>query len=273
MKTILYCLLALALATGCKKNESGEPASDQAMTLTEPVPAGSGDERAAVASEDKTASAGQKIIKNADIRFESSDVGAAGRQIMAAVARYGAQVQNDTESKDEYAATRKITVRIPSNNFDAFISEIGKGVAFFDRKEISSQDVTEEYVDIEARVKAKKVLEGRYLDLIRKAVKISEILEIEKQLSVIREEIEAQEGRLRYMQSRVAMSTVSIEIYKNSALELGATVSYGSKMATAVKSGFNGLSSFFIGLLYIWPFILIFVIALIIIRKKLRKRS
>ena len=118
-----------------------------------------------------------------------------------------------------------------------------------------------------------KKLENRYLELLSKATKVSEILEIEKELSVIREEIEAKEGQLKYLQNRVSLSTVTIEFYKKVADADNATVSYGTKMWNAVKSGWNGISSFFIGLLHIWPFILILVAVIFIIRKKFKKKN
>jgi hypothetical protein len=215
----------------------------------------------------------QKIIKNARLRFQTSDLKTTGQNIYASVKKHNAQIESDSESNSDYSLSRNITVRIPSQSFDSFIADISKEVAFFDVKEISSQDVTEEYIDLEARIKAKKVLEARYLELLKRAGKVSEMLEIEKELSVIREEIEANEGKLRYMQSRVSLSTVNIEFYKTTEVAGGSTVSYGSKMGNALKSGFNALSTFFIGLLYIWPFILIFVIAFIIIRKKIKRKK
>ena len=108
--------------------------------------------------------------------------------------------------------------------------------------------------------------------MLQKASKVSEILEIEKQLAAVREEIESMEGRLKYLQNQVSMSTLSIEIYTKTALDSGVTVSYGSKMWNAIKSGFNGISAFFIGLLYIWPLILILVALFFIIRKRLKKK-
>ncbi len=207
------------------------------------------------------------------MRFETEELSATAETVYKLVNKYKAQVQNDTESKSNYSLTHTMTVRIPAQYFDAFIADISNGVKYFDTKEISSTDVTEQYVDTEARIKAKKVLEQRYLELIAKAKKVSEILEIEKELSTIREEIEAKEGQLRYMKSRVALSTINIEFYKTLAEQPDATVSFGSKMWNAIVSGFNGLSSFFIGLLYIWPFILIFVIAFFIVRKKLKRKN
>lgn len=215
----------------------------------------------------------QKIIKTGDIKFETNDLDATYKQIITAVKSHKAIVQNDTEGKDYGSVFRKLIVRVPSATFDLFLSDISKGISYFDNKEISSQDVTEEYIDIDARLKAKKVLESRYLELLKKANKVSEILEIEAQLSTIREEIEAKEGQLRYMQSQISMSTITIEFYKKVAVEGGATISYGSKIWNAIKSGFNGFSSFFIGLLSIWPFLIILATAFYFIRKRFKKKT
>ena len=274
MKTTIYCVMLLLALSGCK--EAVKEENIDAVTLAEPVAAArmdGADAKAQPATDTGIAYPSQKIIKNATLRFETENLLATAETINKAVKKYHAQTQSDTEGKSEFSLTRNMVVRIPSQYFEAFVADISKGVNYFDTKEISSEDVTEQYVDTEARVKAKKILEQRYLELIGKAKKVSEVLEIEKELSAIREEIEAKEGQLRYMKSRIALSTISIEFYKTTAEQPDATVSYGSKMWNAIKSGFNGLSSFFIGLLYIWPFILIFVIVLFIVRKKLKKKK
>lgn len=224
-------------------------------------------------SENFEAHPNQKIIKESNLRYETQDLEATYQQIIASVKKNKAYVQSDTEGKDYNSLYRTITLRIPNANFDAFLADVGKGVAYFDRKEISAKDVTAEFIDIEARLKAKKTLEERYLQLLTKATKVSEILEIEKELSTIREEIEAKEGQLKYLQNRVSLSTVTIEFYKKVADADNATVSYGTKMWNAIKSGWNGISSFFIGLLHIWPFILILVAVIFFIRKKLKKKN
>lgn len=215
----------------------------------------------------------QKIIKEANLQFEATDMEAAYKQIQNNITKHKATIQNDKEGKNYYSVFREMVIRIPSENFDAFINDIGKGVSYFDVKEISARDVTEEYIDTETRLKTKKALESRYLELLKKANKVSEILEIEKNISDIREEIEAKEGQLRYLQSKISQSTVYLKIYKTVAQEPGARISYGSKMGNAVLSGFNGISSFFIELLTIWP-IIIFIIAIIyIIRKRIKRKK
>jgi hypothetical protein len=99
------------------------------------------------------------------------------------------------------------------------------------------------------------------------------MLEIEKELSTIREEIESQQGRLKYLQNRVAQSTITIEFYKTQDVQVTGTESYSSKMGDAFKSGFNGLSGFLLGMLYMWPIILIFVIAYFIYLKKFKRKK
>jgi len=279
MKKVLLILMLILAFLSCKKEEAVADetfASDRIMAVKLPPKSNSAngdydklDASANVASEVIE----QKIIKTGDIKFETNDLDATYKQITTAVKSHKAIVQNDTEGKEYNSVFRRLIVRVPSKNFDLFLTDISKGVSYFDNKEISSQDVTEEYIDIDARLKAKKVLESRYLELLKKANKVSEMLEIEAQLSSIREEIESKEGQLRYMQNRISMSTITIEFYKTIANESGATISYGSKIWNAITSGFNGFSSFFIGLVSIWPFIIILAAAVYFIRKRFKKKT
>jgi hypothetical protein len=280
MKNVLLFLLFLLSFSSCKKSEAvaEESISDEVVAVDQvkfvkPVAAKAEDITTESEVENKSLTTEQKIIKTGDIKFETNDLEAAYSQIQTATKSYNAIIQNDTEGKDYGSVFRKIIVRVPSKNFDLFLKDISKGVSYFDNKEISSQDVTEEYIDIDARLKAKKVLEARYLELLKKANKVTEMLEIEKQLSAIREEIEAKEGQLRYMQSQISMSTITIEFYKTVANEGGATISYGSKIWNAITSGFNGISSFFIGLLSIWPFLIILATGFYFIRKRFKKKT
>lgn len=215
----------------------------------------------------------QKIIKEASLRFETNDLEETFRQIQTAIATNKATVQNDSEGKDYSSIYRNLSIRVPSQNFDAFINAVSKGVSYFERKDISSQDVTEQYIDLDSRLKTKRKLEERYLQILQKATKISEILEIEKQISAIREEIEAKEGQLKYLESRVSESTVTIEFYKTIAQKEGVKTSYGTKIWVAIKSGFFSLSEFLISILSVWPFIIVFCVLAYFIRKRFKRKK
>lgn len=214
----------------------------------------------------------QKLIKEAYLRFESPDLEKTYNQIIQIVNQNKGYVQHDNETKSYNTVTRNLTVRIPSNAFQNTVDGISSNVGFFDTKRISSKDVTEEFIDLEARLKAKQTLEQRYLELLGKAKTVDEMLQIERELSNIREEIEAQQGRLKYLENKVSLSTLDIEFYKHTA-ESGVTQSYGSKMWNAISSGFSGLSVFFLGLLSIWPFILIVIVVIWAVRRWFKKNK
>ncbi|MBN9285409.1 MULTISPECIES: DUF4349 domain-containing protein [unclassified Flavobacterium] len=272
MKRIIVALSLLLITIGCQKQRSEQIAATEydAAPVAAAMAPSLQNESGGAGEETKIEA---KIIKNANLRFETSDLNQSFSGVQKAIVKYKATIQNDVSGKDYGSVYRNLIVRIPNTAFDAFITDIGQGVSHFDRKEISSDDVTEEYIDVESRINTKKTLEKRYLELLNKATKVSEIIEIEKGLATVREEIEAKEGQLKYLQSRVAMSTVTIEMYTNNASESGATVSYGSKMWNSFKEGFFGISTFFLGLLQVWPFIIIFVLLFVFIRRRFKKKS
>ncbi|HPF09950.1 MAG TPA: DUF4349 domain-containing protein [Flavobacteriaceae bacterium] len=212
----------------------------------------------------------QKIIKTAQLRFESSKPDETHQRIIQLTQQYKGFVQGDNAGKQYNRIYRNMVIRIPTDNFQSFIDGISEGVPYFEQKDISRQDVSEEFVDLEARLKAKHELEKRYLELLKQAKNVKEMLEIERELANIREEIEAKQGRLNYLQNKVSLSTVNIEFYKQTA-ETGVTLSYGQKMVNALKGGWDGISMFFIGLLYLWPLFIVVLIGILLLRRYIKR--
>ncbi|MGA9638122.1 DUF4349 domain-containing protein [Flavobacterium sp.] len=265
MKPILMCFVLLFSLFGCKNAEDeGETSNFSEMKLESPPPPEPQADAIALVqpkqakSEEATIEIQHKIVKTGNLRFETKDIESTYNQVVKNAKELGGSIQNDNSGKDNETVYRNLVVRIPSQNFDLFIQNISKGVSYFDTKQISAEDVTAQYIDIDTRLNAKKALENRYLDLLKKANKVSEILEIEAQLSAIREEIEAKQGQLNYLKKQISLSTITIEFYKPIAQESGATESYGTKIWNAIKSGFNSFSGFFIALISIWPFLILF---------------
>ncbi len=212
----------------------------------------------------------QKIIKSAQLRFEASNPEETHENILRLTLEYKGFIQSDNAGKNYNQLYRTMIVRVPTENFQPFIDAISAGVPYFDQKDISRQDVSEEFVDLEARLKAKRELEARYLELLKQAKNVKEMLEIERELSNIREEIEAKQGRLNYLENKVSLSTVNIEFYKQTA-ETGVTLSYGKKIVNALKGGWDGISVFFLGLLYLWPLFVIGLIIILVLRRYLKR--
>ncbi|OXA94736.1 DUF4349 domain-containing protein [Flavobacterium hercynium] len=269
MKYIFFLFFVFLTLSGCSKHE--EPSKNMMITTVKLPPKKESSSSSEVNS--NTSQITQKIIKEASLRFETNNLEDTFNQIQIAITANKATIQNDSEGKDYDNVYRNLTIRVPSQNFDSFINAISKGVSYFERKDISSQNVTEEYIDLTSRLNTKRKLEARYLEILQKATKISEILEIEKQISVIREEIEAKQGQLKYLENRVSESTVSISFYKTVAQKEGVKASYGSKIWTAIQSGFFSLSEFLISIISIWPFIILFCVIAYFIRKRFKRKK
>ncbi len=214
----------------------------------------------------------QKIIKTGTLRFETQELEKTHQKILDAVRNANGYVQRDNTGKEYNSHYHNVIVKVPSENFDVVIQGISNGISYFEEKTIAQRDVTEEFVDLNARLKAKRTLEKRYLEILSKAKNVKEILEIERELSKIREEIEAREGRLKYLQSQVSESTISIYFYKINS-KRGVTVSYGRKVLNAFKDGWSNISQFLLELLHIWPFIILVVLSVFMIRRWVRKRK
>jgi len=269
MKALLY-LFVIILPLACSNNSNGEADYAYDNEINEMVFEEATSSKGIMVASPREAD--QKIIKTSYLRFETQDLDKTYNQVIQFVKQNQGFVQNDNSNKSHNQMSRNLEIRIPTKNFQKTIDSISNHVAFFDTKRISARDVTEEFIDLEARLKAKGTLEKRYLELLSKANNVKEMLEIERELSNIREEIEAKQGRLKYLQTQVSLSTLNIEFYKVD-VETGVAASYGSKMWNAIKSGFNGISLFFLGILHVWPFIILLIIAGFIIKRWIDKKK
>lgn len=211
----------------------------------------------------------RKLIKKGTIKFETDDLSITKQLILKAVENHKGYISSNEESNYQYEKSNSLVVRVPAENFDQLLNDISKGVKKFDRKEVNLKDVTEEFLDVQARLKTKKELEKRYLELLNQANSVIEILEIEKQIGKLRSEIESIEGRLEYLNNQVSISTLYIEFYVNIPDE----TEFGKQLKGGFKTGWENLMTFFVFLINIWPFLLIGIGLFYGIRKYRRKKN
>jgi hypothetical protein len=212
------------------------------------------EEIAAPTTEQKTnETVERKLIKEGRVEFETDNVNTTRKTIFEAVNKYKGYVSSDQEFKSTGRKSNTVIIRVPADKFDNLLSDATIGVEKFDSKEINVKDVTEEFLDIQARLKTKKELELRYIDLLKQAKNVIEILEIEKQIGQLRSDIESIEGRLKYLQDRVSFSTLTMTFYETIPNE----TEFGQKFKNGFRNGWDNLIWFFVVLTNIWPFILI----------------
>ncbi len=210
----------------------------------------------------------RKLVKEGRVEFETDNLNSTRKIIFEAVKKYKGYVSSDQEFKSPSRKSNTIIIRVPADYFDKLLIDATKGVEKFDSKEINVKDVTEEFLDIQARLKAKKALEQRYIELLKKARNVNEILEIEKQIGQLRSEIESIEGRLNYLQNRVSFSTLTMTFYER----IPTKTEFGQKFKNSFRNGWNNFILFFVLLTNIWPFILFGLGLIIGIRMYRRKK-
>jgi hypothetical protein len=215
----------------------------------------------------------RKIIKEGTIRFETTDIKKTREIILNSVNENKGYLANDNIS-NYYGGNSDyhITIRVPAENFDILLNQISNTAYRIDSKDIKALDVTEEFIDVEARIKTKLEIEQRYKELLKQAHKIDEILNIEKEIGLLRTEIEAFEGRLRYLKDKVAYSTLTITFYEQRETH-SSSFGFGNKFINALYDGWINILWVIIGIVNLWPFILIITLIIITIRRIRKKHK
>lgn len=131
-----------------------------------------------------------------------------------------------------------LELRMPAERFDEAVEGL-RTLGRVESVDITAQDVGEEYVDVNARMINARRLEARLIELLaRRTGKLGDVLEVEHELARVREEIERYEGRLRYLRSRAAVSTLTLNVHEPIPM-----VDHGSpgRMAEAARQAWRNL--------------------------------
>ncbi len=194
----------------------------------------------------------RKLTKNGSIRFETSNLDKTKQLITNAVASLNGYISNDNTSESDNRTENSLIVRIPADKADSLITVIESNASKIDYKSIDVQDVTEQFIDLDTRVRTKKEVETRYRELLARATSVEEMLKIEEQIGNIRTEIESAEGRLRYLSNQVQYSTLNVTFY-----EKNSDFGFWKKMGNAFSNGWNSLLWLFVGIANLWAIILL----------------
>ncbi len=192
------------------------------------------------------------VIREGELRFETDDRTATRTAILSFVNEHQGYLADDRELRNSDVLEQTMTIRVPSAEFDGLLEDVSKGVSQFDKRAIQAIDVTEEYVDIEARLKTKKETESRYRELLKQANSVEEILKIEEQIDKLRAEIESTEGRLRLMKDRESYSTLRVSFYETFARSAGFWIRVGNNFSLGWTVVVEGT----IAIVTLWPLVL-----------------
>ena len=162
-----------------------------------------------------TLSVDRKTITTVDMSLEVDDVPAAIEQIAATARASGGYVSGSSVYVHAYDQNTwrdgYITVRVPEAGHPEFLEEVSK-MGDVTSRSVSAQDVTEEYIDVTARLENLKRQEQRLHEVLNMSRTVEEVLSVEKEIERVRGEVDSLTGRLNYLNDRVEYSTISIRL-------------------------------------------------------------
>lgn len=163
-----------------------------------------------------TTETNRKVIYTADISVETDNYGAFTNEIQKEAASLGGYVLESSlyNEQAEDLKNGQMTVRIPQEDFHSFLNFVEGGSTKVLDHYVSGEDITEEFVDLESRLKSKEQVEERLLGFLAGAKDTEDLLKISSDLVQVQEEIEMIVGRMNYLQDKSDFSTVTIAIYE-----------------------------------------------------------
>ncbi len=197
----------------------------------------------------------RKIVKTATLSIETKSFPAFAERLHHLVRESGGYIAQEEQTQTSAQIANTVSIKVPVDRFDDLVHQLPADSDRLTDKKVSSQDVSIEYVDTRSRLETKKEVRERYLDLLKQAHNMKDILAIQQEIDGIQEEMDAASGRINYLGHAAAFSTVNLKFYQ----VLDATVvenpqpSFPHKIKLSFLEGWEYLSTLALGLLSVWP--------------------
>jgi len=186
-----------------------------------------------------TAGVDRRLVKTGYITMEVNDITEAIAGVTRVAEELDGYVVSSNEQGDKDITYGRISIRVPSDRFDEAFDRLRKLAVKVTNKSTDSQDVTEEYTDLQAQLRNLEATEAQYLELLKKAQTVEDTLKVYQQLSNVRQEIERIKGRIQYLERTSDMALIEINLYKTQPID-----GTGWSALETLKSAVRGLATF-----------------------------
>lgn len=193
----------------------------------------------------------RKIIRNGKLTIETDSPTEGQGKITSIAESFGGFVINSEfkQSGPSSGESVVITVRVPAAQFNEALEKIRPTGDRVLNENITGQDVTEEFLDLEARIKTQKALEAQFLEIMKQSKGVSDALEVQTEISKVRTEIERMEGRKRFLQNQATLSTIIVTLQTPPSIVSNSTTGFGHKLKQAFADGMDIATLIVLGLI------------------------
>ncbi len=222
----------------------------------------------------------RKIIRNADLQLETDAPEEAQAKITQIAESKGGFVVESTQSSSDVKATKRdtvtMTVRVPSAKFDEALNEIRQAASRVIVETVKGQDVTEEFIDIEARLKTQKALEEQFLEIMKRSNSVADALNVQTEIARVRGEIEKVEGRKGFLENQASLSTIKIKLQSPTAFS-ASSAGFLYQLGQAFNTGFNAALTFVLFfvtvLVALFPLLILLGLPIYFLRRYLLRKN
>ena len=216
----------------------------------------------------------RKIVRTGSITMEVTDIGKSQADIAEMAGQYQGYVVSSNLNADKEQPSGFISIRVPADKFNDALARLRALAVKVTYENTNSQDVTEQYTDLKAQLSNYEATEAQYLELLKKADNVKDMLEVQRELSNVRGNIERVKGRIQYLER--TSDTSLIEATLNKSKPIGESSWDISGVFTRAVNGLIAfgkvLLSILIWLLVFSPVWIVVLIVIIVIRRRNRAR-
>ncbi|MCZ7383088.1 MAG: DUF4349 domain-containing protein [Candidatus Methanoperedens sp.] len=264
---LLFAVLLLVITAGCLGSKESLPQNNLAPSKSFEYPL----------KEQTTGQTGnavniidRKIISTASLTLEVKSVEKASNDIVKIVEASQGFISGSSTDASGGSKNGQMTIRVPQKNFYSTIAQI-EALGTEKSRQISGQDVTEEFIDVGARLDNLKKQETRFQEILKNASTVKDVLEVERELERVRGEIESLTGRMNYLNQSVEMSTITVNV-----MEPAPIAGEGWGITDALREAAAGFIGSVNGLIvfigYILP-IVVFIAIIVLLAKWVKRKA
>jgi len=243
---ILVIAVAAIAVTGCAKRSAVSPdlgaATSNGVVKGLPPETFGTSSPAPTTTTDQQAATDRKIIFNASLSLDVIDAEKAFSDCEILVAKYGGFVAESSLQKSDTQVVAAATLRVPADKATQLMNDLA-GLGTVTSRSSGSEDVTSQYIDIQARLKVLRAEEEQLVGFLKKATNIEDMLAVQEQLRTVRTQIEQYEGQQRYMDNATSLATVTAQLTQTTETFV-APRGFGSAFVQSLARFGHGLAAF-----------------------------
>jgi hypothetical protein len=215
----------------------------------------------------------KKIVKTGDLSLEAKSLKSFSESLQPLLAKNGAYIAKEETRQGEGYNSSHWVIKVPVLQFEDLMIGLAMKDATVAQRSVNSDDVTTAWIDTRSRLEANRAMRNKYAEFLSKAKNMEEVLQVQQEINRLQEEIESATGRMNALGNQSAYSTINLNVTEKGSAFAPAEETPGifKRLMMAFKTGADGFTYLLVGLVSIWPLILVLATGIYFLRKKSSK--